>query len=146
MAYYNPAFAQMTFPSQQQNQNYTMQQPMYTQMQQPQDNSGIIWVQGESGAKSFAVAPGRSVMLMDSEQSRFYIKTADASGMPMPLRIFTYHEEPAQTSQINTQEQPKNGYVTREEFESFVERVEAMTKKQNTNKREKRNESTVQHP
>ncbi len=40
------------------------QQPQTTQ---PVNDTGILWVQGEAGAKSFAVAPGKSVMLMDSE-------------------------------------------------------------------------------
>lgn len=68
-----------------------------------QSGAGIIWVQGEEGAKAYMVAPGASVMLMDSEGSSFYIKSADASGMPMPLRIFDYVEraqsakQPAQT-------------------------------------------------
>ena len=32
------------------------------------------------------------MILMDSEQTRFYIKTTDASGMPAPLRVFTFEE------------------------------------------------------
>ena len=76
-------------------------QPMYPQynyqqqpvVQQPQTaDNGILWVQGEAGAKSWAVAPGKSVMLMDSESNTFYIKSSDNSGMPMPLRIFDYKE------------------------------------------------------
>lgn len=79
--------------------------PQYNQQQmvQPQQNEGgILWVQGEAGAKSWAVAPGKSVMLMDSESNTFYIKSSDTSGMPMPLRIFDYTER---TSQQATQPQ-----------------------------------------
>lgn len=72
--------------------------------QQPQvaNENGILWVQGEAGAKSWAVAPGKSVMLMDSESNTFYIKSSDQSGMPMPLRIFDYHER---TNQQQSQPQ-----------------------------------------
>lgn len=49
------------------------QQP---QMTQPVNDTGILWVQGEAGAKSWAVAPGKSVMLMDSESNTFYIKSS----------------------------------------------------------------------
>lgn len=56
------------------------------------NSNGIIWVQGENGAKSFLVAPGTTVQLMDSESKKFYIKSVDQSGMPMPLRTFTYEE------------------------------------------------------
>ena len=53
-------------------------------MPQPQSGNGLIWVQGEAGAKSYLVAANSTVMLMDSEADVFYLKSADASGMPMP--------------------------------------------------------------
>lgn len=55
-------------------------------------SSGINWVSGESGAKSWIVGRGESVLLMDSESQCFYLKSADASGMPLPLRVFDYTE------------------------------------------------------
>lgn len=89
---------------------------------QPQPNSsGLIWVQGESGAKSFMVAPGQSVLLMDSEAMVFYIKTADASGVPLPLRVFRYSEVvPGAAVPEKVEETPRADYVTREEFEARV--------------------------
>lgn len=84
-------------------------------MQQPVNDSGILWVQGEAGAKSWAVAPGKSVMLMDSESSTFYIKSSDNSGMPMPLRIFDYKERTEQVVQppaIQHQEIDTSKFVT----------------------------------
>ena len=61
-------------------------QPLYQyqpaqQTQQPQQ-TGIIWVQGEAGAKSYMVAPNNTVQLWDSESQTIYLKSADASGMP----------------------------------------------------------------
>lgn len=58
------------------------------QTQQPQQ-SGIIWVQGEAGAKSYMVAPNTTVQLWDSESQTIYLKSADASGMPS-MRILDY--------------------------------------------------------
>lgn len=52
------------------------------QSQQAQQNNGIIWVQGEAGAKSYMVAPNNTVQLWDSESQTIYLKSADASGMP----------------------------------------------------------------
>ena len=52
-----------------------IQQNVPQQQAQPQNN-GIIWVQGEQAAKGYPVAPNQSVLLMDSEQSAFYIKSA----------------------------------------------------------------------
>lgn len=110
-----------------------MQQPMQAappaQAQptpQAQGSSGVIWVQGEAGAKSYLVAPGNSVFLMDSESSTFYIKMADASGMPS-MKTFDYVERPAASQK---QAQPTvNGaeYVTRAEFDAVVAKLEALT-------------------
>lgn len=101
MAYNNgfPMNYQQLYP---QYNNYTQQSQMVQQPVQ-QNDSGILWVQGEAGAKSWAVAPGKSVMLMDSESNTFYIKSSDQSGMPMPLRIFDYTERNVQQAQSQPQ-------------------------------------------
>lgn len=115
--YYNPNPARQDVP--QYNQQY---QPVAQTVQAPQNNNGLIWVNGEVGAKSYLVAPGNTVMLMDAENSTFYLKSADASGMPMPLRIFDYKErQNATTSDFKapTIDFPEldSKYITREEFE-----------------------------
>lgn len=105
------------------------QQP---QMTQQVNDTGILWVQGEAGAKSWAVAPGKSVMLMDSESNTFYIKSSDNSGMPMPLRIFDYTERTQQSTQpvnvIQHEQIDTSQFITKEEFEKrlseFVQRSE----------------------
>lgn len=63
----------------------------YTMPMQRPDPSGLNWVQGEAGAKSWIVTPGATVLLMDSEAQRFYLKTADQSGVPN-MRTFEYSE------------------------------------------------------
>ena len=91
-----------------------------------QSNSGIIWVQGEAAAKAYPVAPGNSVLLMDSEEQRFFIKSADASGMPLPLRRFSYTEEvEVQQSYANAPDVDMSQYITRKEFDEW--RNEQMT-------------------
>lgn len=70
--------------------SYQMQQqtqPQFTQAQP--NNNGIIWVQGESGAKSYLVAPNNSVVLWDSESQTIYVKSADASGIPN-IKVLDY--------------------------------------------------------
>ena len=101
------------------------------QMKAQQPTQGApIWVQGEAGAKSFLVAPGQSLILMDSEAEVFYIKATDGSGVPLPLRVFDYKERttgaqrPAQAAQM-----PAMEYVTRAEFDAFVARFAEMTAK-----------------
>lgn len=118
MAYNNgfPMTYQPIYPQ----YNYVPQQQVVPQQQTVQQNdNGILWVQGEAGAKSWAVAPGKSVMLMDSESNTFYIKSSDNSGMPMPLRIFDYKERNVQQSQpqlVQHTEIDTSKFVTREEF------------------------------
>ena len=98
-------------------------QPMQSmqQAQNQQSSNGIIWVQGEEGAKAYMVAPGNSVLLMDSENSAFYIKSTDNSGMPMPLRIFDYVERNAKQQMQNIK--PNVEYVTRQEFDALSARI-----------------------
>lgn len=108
--------------SQLQAQQYQMNQPM----QQPaQSNQSLIYVQGEAAAKSWMVGAGQSVLLMDSENPVFYIKSADASGIPLPLRVFDYKErtqntpqgvpQAPQSEQINLDDK----YVTRQEYDAL---------------------------
>lgn len=92
--------------------------------QQPQQSAPIIWVQGEEGAKAYMVAAGNSVLLMDSENSVFYIKSTDASGMPQPLRVFDYTERGKQVPQkLETVDE----FVTRAEFDALRARFDALT-------------------
>ena len=79
------------------------------------DSSGLNWVQGEAGAKSWFVTPGSTVLLMDSENQRFYLKSADMSGVPA-MRTFEYNEIGTQKPQEATQ---TVNFVSIEEFNSF---------------------------
>lgn len=91
----------------------------------------IIWVQGEEGAKAYMVAAGNSVLLMDSENSAFYIKSTDASGMPLPLRTFDYKERTtAAKTPPQTAQQPGVEFVTRAEFDALAARCAALEKQE----------------
>ena len=106
-----------------QMQNAVTSQPMTSQPMQ-QQSSQIIWVSGEAGAKSYLVAPGNTVMLLDAENSVFYLKSADASGMPLPLRIFDYKERSVMPQQVvggsvSAEQFNPDRFVTREEFDEL---------------------------
>lgn len=127
MPNYYPMGQQM--PSAMPDQLAQLRQAAYPQ-QQPtaQQTAPIIWVQGEEGAKAYMVAAGNSVLLMDSENSTFYIKSTDASGMPQPLRVFDYSERTASQKQpTHTAQKPKEEYVTRQEFNALTARFDALT-------------------
>lgn len=85
--------------------------------------NGIIWVQGESGAKSYQMDPNQTVLLLDSENDVFYIKQTDNSGMPLPLRIFDYKERIQNQGKVTKSEYYKNNYVTKDEFEKRLAEI-----------------------
>ena len=120
-------YPQMAMPQTQQIPQVSMTAPA-------QNTSGVIWVQGEAAAKAYPVAPGNSVMLLDSEDQRFYLKSADASGMPLPLRTFSYTEEVATQQSFNSApEIDTSQFVTRQELE------ERLNEQMNRNRKEKSN-------
>lgn len=80
--YNNPYQYSFGVPGQMnQFQQQPVQMPAQPVQQPQQNNNGILWVSGEVGAKSYLVAPGTSVLLMDSESEKFYIKSTDVSGI-----------------------------------------------------------------
>lgn len=102
-------------------QYYQNYQNPYMNLNNNNSNS-MIWVQGESGAKAYPIAPGSSVALFDSEKDRFFIKSADNSGMPLPLRIFNFTEQ-KESSQLNNIHDKSNDYVTRKEFNELLDKI-----------------------
>ena len=119
-----------------QNQyNQAVNIPQMQTVPQPQVNQGLLWVSGEVGAKSYLVAPNSTVLLMDSDSSRFYLKSADNAGMPS-LRIFEYNEItnlPQNAPQApNLDENVLNDkFVTREEYEGLKRQYENIMERLN---------------
>lgn len=74
---------------------YSMQQPQPAQNQMspvsPQAQNNIIWVKGKENARSMQLNPNSTVVLLDSEVGKFYIKTTDDIGLGK-LRVFNYVE------------------------------------------------------
>ena len=101
--------------------SYGTQAMNTTTPQQPQQPmSNIAWCQGEAGAKSYTVGAGQTMWLLDSENDGvFYIKTVDASGMPMPLRIFDFKERQAVAKTATT----TSDFVTHEELEKRLAEI-----------------------
>jgi len=130
MAYNNyfPQYYPNQVPMMQTPQQMPVGQPTMPQNTQATSGNGITWVLGEAAAKSFPIGAGQSALLMDSEESVFYIKSTDQSGMPQPLRIFDYTERTAQHSEAGITKKPDVDYVSRSEFEEFREDVKRSIK------------------
>lgn len=66
-----------------------VQTPVYQQQpvqQTPQVHmSQMAWVQGESAARAYQLAPGEKVFFMDSEEPFLYAREADMNGKPLPM-------------------------------------------------------------
>lgn len=109
-----------------------MAQPAYqapTPLPQPSvqaqsAGNGIIWVQGEAGAKSYLVAPNTTVQLWDSEAQTIYLKSADASGMPT-LKVLDYTIRDA-VGTVPPVAQAQTDYVTRGELEAVKEKLASL--------------------
>lgn len=121
------------YPNYQQNyqQNYNQARPFMNQVQNtftpnntPQDER--IWVQNETSAEAYLLAPNGFVRLWDSSQPRFYEKSADCTGRPMPLKTFEYKEI------VASPEPQAMNFVSNEEFTEFKDQVNDFINSLNT--------------
>lgn len=118
--------------------------PQYQQPAQQQSNAGLIWVQGEAGAKSYLVAPNTTVALYDSERQTIYLKSADVSGMPsMRILDYTIRDQTASNGPMaasNSTPANTQTYATKADLDALAERINALraeldkrTKKEDVN-------------
>lgn len=122
MAYYNNPFPvnyQQYYP-----QAYQTAPVANQQNNQQSQNSGIIWVQGEAGAKSYLVAPNQTVQLWDSENQVIYLKSADGSGMPS-IKTLDYTIRDAQAS-AEAQKAAEGKYISKDELKSLQDDLESL--------------------
>lgn len=106
--YYNPSIPQenpniqggqqfQQIPVQQPIQQVPMQTP--AQFVQTQPTNDMLFVLNENEASAYPVAPNNSVVLWDKNNKTFYIKTANAQGIPsMQIYDFTQRIENAPKS------------------------------------------------
>lgn len=108
-------YAQQVYTPYQQTAVQQQMTPNSVQPQQAQQKPAlqVPWVNGVVGAQAYMINPNSSVLLMDSDDSAFYIKSSDLSGKSL-IRTFKYEEV---FTDGQKKESPK--YVTKEEFEEF---------------------------
>lgn len=105
----------------------------YQAQQQP---VGIIWVDGEVGAKAYQLPAGWPVNapmpLWDTNDTIIYLKSTNQMGMPNPLQKIHYTMEEAKTTPMvgnsgNTQPAlpapDMSNYVTKEDFDRMKEEL-----------------------
>lgn len=78
-----------------------------------------VLVSGEDEVKNYPVAAGTTVMLLDFNGSKFWLKTTDTNGLPQPVRTFEFSES---TPKAEIQ----NDSVSREEFNALSNKIDKL--------------------
>jgi hypothetical protein len=135
--YFNP-MQTPTMPQMAENQGQfaqPYQAPMQTnpvpmQMQTPPTNDNLLWVLNENEASSYPVAPNNSVVLWDKNNKTFYIKTANAQGIPsMQIYDFTERiENPSKTPAEHTCTCGEK-FATKEQINALEGKIDDITAK-----------------
>lgn len=137
--YYASQYPGATYPA----SNTGMQWPQqsYTPPVQPQQNSqGIIWVDGEVGAKAYQMPQGwpagSPVPLWDTNDTVIYLKSINQMGMPNPLQKIHYTMEEVQNQSMlpaggmsgNTSQ--TDAYATKHDLEAMKNELKELLKTQ----------------
>ena len=121
--YYNNPYANV----QNNQQNFQQQQP---QMQNPQPTmqmqTNIEYVNGIEGAKAFILPPNNKRLLLDSDNTFFYIKTTDMQGKPTVEHFRYIPVDNEQQAQMQKQEQPL--YVTIQQYQEVLDTLDTLRK------------------
>ena len=126
-------------------QAYTPTQPQYAQQgnngcQQQAQNAGIIWVDGEVGAKAYQLPQGwpanAPMPLWDTNDTIIYLKSVNQMGMPNPLQKVHYTmDEPQRSPMMSNANQQAvlpasehrmpdmSAYVTKDDLERMKEEL-----------------------
>lgn len=92
------------------------------QIQQPVNQ--FEWVSGgEMEATAYPLAPGHSVILMDSENPVIYLKTRESNGKYLPMEIYDLvkREKTPQVPQTQTQTQiDLSAYVRKDDLGNII--------------------------
>ena len=105
-------------PVQQPIQQMPMQTP--TPLIQAQPTNDMLFVLNENEASAYPVAPNNSVVLWDKNNKTFYIKTANAQGIPsMQIYDFTERTETHENATKAHKCTCGDKFVTRAEFDAL---------------------------
>lgn len=125
--YFNP-MQPPQMPQMADNQNQ-FTQPYQVPMQTPPmathtSNNDMIFVLGQNEAESYPVAPNATVTMWDKNQKTFYIKTANAQGIPS-MQIYDYTERPQNTPQTPAEHVCQCGskFATIEQFDGLQAKI-----------------------
>lgn len=102
------------------NYQYQPQQSFMTPMSASNSTpqTVVAYVNGIEGAKGYILYPNQMAILFDSDnKEKFYVKNADANGVPTLERFIKIKEE-------NTIDNPIPSYVSKKEFDEVKSQLE----------------------
>ena len=112
---YNPWFGIYPPPQMQPQYQYSMQQ------QQCQCENRFMWIQGKEAAKSYPMAPDKTIFFLDDKESYAYLKKTDKDGKTIQFKTFQLVEEQEPEPVMS---QPTGNVVSKDEFDNFSRNVD----------------------
>lgn len=112
--------------------NYGQYYPNYlSNYQQPQQiaqpsQDERIWVQNETSAEAYLVAPNSFVRLWDANQPVFYEKRADASGRPYLMDVYEYKRREPHTGAKESDMDKSLREDLESQIKALTQRIEAL--------------------
>lgn len=98
----------------------------------------VIPINGEQAAKTYPIEKGRTVLFMDFENHRFYIKSIKPNGLESSCDGYSFLSDAEANMQRNQTQQTQqtiqmsddfqNRFVSREEFEVLKKSIEDLIK------------------
>lgn len=88
-----------------------------------QYQTNITFVNGVEGAKAFQLRPNQNILLMDSENKRFYVKSTDSLGIPNITSYDFTETDFSQASSATSQTQGNTGELNVELLLPLTEKV-----------------------
>lgn len=109
---------------QQQQAQPPAQQPVQQTYSPVINQSGIIWVSGESEASLFPIAPNNAVALWSKDGKAIFLKSADATGKPS-MKVYDLVERAESVSDGTSPSDVKlPSYATKDDLSAVVGVVE----------------------
>ena len=98
--------------------------PSYQQTSSGQVQNNIIWVKGKENARSMQLQPNSTLIMLDNQANKFYIKTTDDIGLGK-IRVFNYTEEEDNEINNNNNNNQQNipdlsQYVTKDQLQDII--------------------------
>lgn len=127
--YYQPTQTTPIYSPRSWQQYYQQPTSTVNYQQQSNVNTSMIWVQGESGAKSYVLPNNTTLPLWDSESQTIYIKTVDQNGKPsMTILDYVERSEKGNDKQAVSEVE----YATKEQIDKLNEQFLTINEKLNS--------------